>query len=423
MIQDFYILLKLLREFHLPKEKREALVTKRLKRVLCSAYDNTKYYKKLMDDSGYNPNVHYKDPDDLKKLRITTKKDLKENPVEDFINENARTKSIFTDSTSGSTGIPLKVYRNSIERKYQVAKWLRVLFLNGYKPFQKVVSFTSPARLNSGKSILQSLGILRRKPIDYLASGNIMVDEMFKYKPDVMYGNRSQFETIAEELIKRNSQPIELSMIFVGGEVVKANHLKMFNSVFKTKIRQIYGTVELGSIAFDYKNNNGMILNEDLTYCEFLNNKNQEAFELENCKFIGTDLIGEYMPFIRYDQGDILKYKYSGDRKYIVEIQGRDSDMIILPDGTKKTHLFFYEFFNQFQSIRKVRGIQTKNNEIIIEIDCELDYFMRIYDLVLDFLNTKISKQMTYTIKHESPIQPDKTGKIRMFKSELKSDE
>lgn len=422
MLLDFYILLKLLREFHLPKEKRELLVLNRLRKVLCSAYNNTKYYKKSMDDSGYNPNIHYKDPDDLKKLRITTKRDLKENPVEDFINEGARTKYIFTDSTSGSTGIPLKVYRNSIERKYQVAKWLRVLFLNGYNPFQKVMSFTSPARLNTGKSILQSFGILRRKPINYLAAGNLIVDEIFKYQPDVIYGNRSQFETIAEELIKRNSHPIYFKMIFVGGEVVTANHIKMFNNVFRTKIRQIYGTVELGSIAFDYKNNNGMILNEDLTYCEFLNNENQEATEFEESKFVGTDLIGIYMPFIRYDQGDLLKYRFSGDRKFIVEIKGRDSNMIILPDGTKKTHLSFYEFFHQFQSIRKVRGTQTKEDEIIVEIDCDLDYFKSIYDLVMDFLKTKISNQMTYIIKHQSPIQPDKSGKIRMFKSELKSD-
>jgi phenylacetate-coenzyme A ligase PaaK-like adenylate-forming protein len=422
VLQDFYILFKLLSEFHLPKEKRELLVSKRLKRVLCSAYNNTKYYRKLMDDSGYNPNIHYKDPDDLKKLKITTKKDLKENPVEDFINEGARTKIMFTDSTSGSTGIPLKVHRNSIERKYQIAKWLRVLFLNGYNPFQKVMSLTSPARLNSGKSILQSIGILRRKPIDYLASGTIMVDEMFKYKPDVMYGNRSQFETIAEELIRRNSLPFELSMIFVGGEVVKDNHIKMLNSAFRTKIRQIYGTVELGSIAFQYNYDNGMILNEDLTYCEFLNNNNQEAAEFETCKFIGTDLIGLFMPFIRYDQGDLLKYTFTGNRKSIIEIKGRESDMIILPDGTKKTHFFLYEFFHQFQSIRKIRGIQTKKDELIIEIDCDLDYLKSIYDLVLDFLKTKISNQMTYIIKHQSPIQPDKSGKVRMFKSELKSD-
>lgn len=225
MIQDFYILMKLLRKFNLPKEKRDFLVTKRLERVLCSAYNNTKYYKKLMDDSEYNPNVHYKDPDDLKKLRITTKKDLKENPVEDFINKSAKTKFIFTDSTSGSTGIPLKVYRNSIERKYQVAKWLRVLFLNGYNPFDKVLSITSPARLEAGKSFLQNLGLLRRKAINYLLDQKNMVDEIVMYQPNVIYGNRSHFDMISNEIIKRDIKFDKLKMIMVGGEVINKQNI------------------------------------------------------------------------------------------------------------------------------------------------------------------------------------------------------
>lgn len=294
MIQDFYILMKLLRKFNLPKEKRDFLVTKRLERVLCSAYNNTKYYKKLMDDSEYNPNVHYKDPDDLKKLRITTKKDLKENPVEDFINKSAKTKFIFTDSTSGSTGIPLKVYRNSIERKYQVAKWLRVLFLNGYNPFDKVLSITSPARLEAGKSFLQNLGLLRRKAINYLLDQKNMVDEIVMYQPNVIYGNRSHFDMISNEIIKRDIKFDKLKMIMVGGEVINKQNIDLYRKAFNCKFIQIYGSVELGSIAFDISGEKGMFLNDDLTYFEFIDKENNEVDENKPGKVIGTDLIGEF---------------------------------------------------------------------------------------------------------------------------------
>lgn len=423
MIQDFYILMKLLREFNLPKEKRDFLVTKRLERVLCSAYNNTKYYKKLMDDSEYNPNVHYKDPDDLKKLRITTKKDLKENPVKDFINESAKTKVIFTDSTSGSTGIPLKVYRNSIERKYQVAKWLRVLFLNGYNPFHKVLSITSPARLEAGKSFLQNLGLLRRKAIDYLLDQKNMVDEIVMYQPSVIYGNRSHFDMISNEIIKRDIKFDKLKMIMVGGEVINNQHIDLYRKAFNCKFIQIYGSVELGSIAFDISGEKGMFLNDDLTYFEFIDKENNEVDENKPGKVIGTDLIGEFMPLIRYDQGDTILYRVNNNRRRIYQINGRNDDIIITPSGLKKSFHFLYELFNHYQDLIQFQVIQKSIKEIVILLDCKKEYFHQIYDKLLFDLRKNISYEINYTLILESPIQPDKTGKIRMFKSELKTDE
>lgn len=389
MLQDFYILTKLLREFNLSEQQKQYLVSKRLKKVLCSAYNGTKYYRKLMDDSGYNPNFHYKDPDDLKKLRITTKKDLKENPIEDFINENARTKYIFTDSTSGSTGIPLKVYRNEIERKYQVAKWLRVLFLNGYKPYQKVMSFTSPARLNEGKNIVQNFGLFRRYAIDYLADPHFMVDEMLKYKPDYMYGNRSHFDLIANELIKRNIYPYGLKKIIIGAEVITKFHYHNLKESFKTKILDAYGSVELGSIGFETNERKGLLLNEDLIYFEFLDNFNLQSKAREESRIIATDLINLFMPFIRYEQGDNIVFDFIDGKRHLIQINGRNDDLIYLPNGNKKTFHFFYEIFHHYNKIRQFIVIQTKINEIVVEIDCDLDYLNQIKSEIMNELKKK----------------------------------
>lgn len=423
MIQDFYILLKLLREFHLPNDKRELLVTKRLQRVLCSAYNNTKYYKKLMDDSGYNPNIHYKDPEDLKKLRITTKKDLKENPIKDFINESARTKNIFTDSTSGSTGIPLKVYRNSIERKYQIAKWLRVLFLNGYKPHQKVLSITSPSRLDAGKSFLQKFGLLRRKPINYLLSPERMTEEILDYKPDVIYGNTSHIDLIANDFLVRKIKLQNLKMIIAGGETINEKKIQNYLSAFNSKFIQVYGSVELGSIAFDISDQGGMVLNDDLTYFEFIDDNKKVINEMEFGQVIATDLIGKFMPFIRYSQGDKIEFRIHNNRKRIIKILGREDDIILTPDGKKITFHPLYEIFHHYQLFREFKVIQTKINEIVVEIDCDKDIFEKLKEDVLNNLKSKISSTISYIIKNVSPIKPDESGKIRMFKSELKTDE
>lgn len=417
MILDFYILLKLLREFHLPNDKRELLVSKRLQRVLCSAYNNTKYYKKLMDESGYNPNIHYKDPDDLKKLRITTKKDLKENPIEDFINERARTKYIFTDSTSGSTGIPLKVYRNSIERKYQVAKWLRVLFLNGYKVTDKVISLSPPSRLNEGKNIIQKFGVFRRKPVNFLLDVKEMVNEVIKYRPNVMYGNRSHFDMIANFCISNNLQLDSLKIILVGGEVIRDANKTLYKDAFHIDTTQIYGSAEMGIIAFDINDNNGMVLNEDLTNFRFLDDNYREIELNQMSNLIATNLTDTYMPIINYNQGDKVICRNFMGRKRITEIFGRDDDTIIFPDGTKKTYHTIIDIIYYYKDIQQFRFTQRKIDEILIEFECNGDYFHQVKNLILQELKEKVSPHINFEIIQREKILPDSSCKTKRFVS------
>jgi phenylacetate-coenzyme A ligase PaaK-like adenylate-forming protein len=144
-----------MRDAKLPRRKLEKVVNERLKAVLVSAHRQVPYYRELMESVGYDPVRDYHGPKDLSNLPITTKEVLKQRGLTAFVRQDRDVSNCFSDATSGSTGIPITVYRDSYERAVQIAKWLRVLFMNGYAVRDKVMSLTSPARLKERHSLIQ----------------------------------------------------------------------------------------------------------------------------------------------------------------------------------------------------------------------------------------------------------------------------
>ena len=152
-----------MRDVKLSRSELDKLVHKRLKTVLVSACQYVPYYRELMQSVGYDPVRDYCGPQDLLRLPITTKEVLKQKGTTAFVKEGSDLSHCFSDATSGSTGVPLQVYRAPYEYAvHRIAKWLRVLFINGYTVHHKVMSLTSPARLEEGRSVMQRLGIMRR---------------------------------------------------------------------------------------------------------------------------------------------------------------------------------------------------------------------------------------------------------------------
>ena len=328
----------------------EKIREKRLKAILINAYENVPYYKEVMNDVNYNPKTDFTGMDDLSKLPLLTKKILKGTGSESFIHKSFKEQlsSLFNDSTSGSTGTPLIIYRSKFERALQIAKWLRVLFKNGYLPIQKVLSFTSPARLSEGKSLLQKFGLLRRLAVDYNLPASDSLCSIEKYKPEVVYGNRSSFDLLFDEMEKNNASISFINFVIMTGECVHEATKSKCRKLFNIEPVETYGSVEMGIMAYGIQGQKGLILNNDLTHFEFLKSDGTPAQAGELARIVVTDLSGKIQPFIRYEQGDqvvfedLTNQKGQVERK-IVKIVGRDDDVATLSDGSRITFLKFYE--------------------------------------------------------------------------------
>ena len=160
---------QVLRDQKYQSDKLQKLVRERLRAMLISAFEHTAYYREVMRAAGYDPRVDFNGPEDLAHLPILTKQIIKEKGIRAFVRmaDLEHLDDFFCDTTSGTTGLPLIIYRDRYARALQIAKWLRVLFDNGYRPTQKVLSFTSQAQLSAGRSLIQQFGLFRRQAVGY----------------------------------------------------------------------------------------------------------------------------------------------------------------------------------------------------------------------------------------------------------------
>jgi len=91
--------------------------------------------------------------------------------------------------------------------------------------------------------------------------------------------------------------------------------------------------------------------------------------------------------------------------------------------GLKKPFLFhdFYEIMDRFNEIMQFRIIQKTKSYFQIKIVADHNYFKEIYNQIMDLLYISFPKSCKFDILRVDFLEPDLTGKIRMFVSELKN--
>jgi len=425
MLSNVRALYQVMRDAKLPRSELDRVIRQRLKAVLISAYLHVPYYRELMQTVGYDPVRDYCGPEDLSWLPVTTKAILKERGIESFLREATEPSGYFTDSTSGSTGIPITVYRSHHERAVQVAKWLRVLFLNGYSVRQRVMSLTSPDRLAAGRSIIQRFGFLRRLTVNYLLPPDEVVDILLDYEPHVLYGNRAHLDTTSLELMRRGTIPDRLKLLIGTGEVIHESSRQLYREAFGVELIESYGSVEMGVMAYQMPESDGLHLCEDLTFFEFLDECGKPVPPGKPGRVVVTDLIGKTMPFIRYDQGDLVVFDNSEDKngnlsRRLTQVIGRDNDYVVLPDGTRRlVHDYLIPLMSKFSDIKQFRIVQRTINLFQILVIADTAYLLSIRNDLLHQLQERFPPTVRFEIVSVDRIEPDHSGKIRMIISEV----
>jgi phenylacetate-coenzyme A ligase PaaK-like adenylate-forming protein len=379
-----------------------------------------------MRAAGYDPRHDFNGPEDLAHLPILTKRILKETETRAFVRESdfEHLDDFFCDTTSGTTGLPLIIYRDRYARALQVAKWLRVLFNNGYRPTQRVLSFTSQAQLSAGRSLIQRLGLFRRQAIAYETDPERALQAIQAYRPHVLYGSRSGFDFLFDVMEQRDERLNGVRLVLMTGERIHEQIRKRCRLLTGVDVTESYGTIEMGVMAYQTPNREGLQLNEDLTFFEFLDDDGAPAAPGQEARIIVTDLSGTLMPFIRYEQGDRVVFtecnSETGDRRRSIQrIIGRDDDYAILGDGSRRSFIPFYEALDVFPDLKRFRIVQLEPDLFDILIVADKDYFDGIKAQVLARLQHLCGARPEYRLRLVEQIPRDPSGKIRMLISNV----
>ena len=323
--------------------------------IVRKAYDKSPFYNQLYCDAGIKKE-DIKSIDDIKKLPIITKEQVKQHADEMVICPKWK---LLKNHTSGTTGTPLMVYEDwpSIWREQAYFYCYRKRC--GYRYGQPIVSL----RGNLGKADTD-LKVHISNTL-YLSSYNINdINAELYYKkikahnPVAIEGYPSSLFRLAS-LFRDKGLELNIPLSFTSSETLLDNQRFLIEKQFHTQIYDHYGTTE-----------RTIRLSEALDHSCYYEDPGYSINEYLEDGEVTTSLINQSFPLIRYRGNDIIetiKVDSNNEEHIIIKkIHGRDEDYIICKDGTYVKRLDF--IFKKTSHVNAAQLIQNEKGNVIIRI-------------------------------------------------------
>jgi len=396
----------------------------RLRVMLEHAYNNSPFYRKRFDDAGVSVKK-LREVSDIRKIPLLTKEDIQDH-ADELVAQNIPQSALMPDKTGGSTGKPLRYYRNR-ERMdhlraaamrhdnwagYQVGDKQAVIWGNRHD-FSRAEELKSQIRnrLLGRKLILDSSSITEEGMLHF-------AHDLRKFKPKAMLAYANSCALFASFLLEHKIHDIKIDSVITSAEVLHEGEKETIEKAFGCKVFNRYGCREVGVISSECEAHLGLHINAEHLLVEFLRD-GRPASPGEEGDIVITDFLNFGMPFIRYrieDVGTPTDRQCSCGRglPLMENIAGRITDFLLAPDGrhVSGASLTIYLIANT-PGVKQAQIIQDSLDSLRLRIVRGHDFT----DDSIAFLRTKVPEFFGHDIKVEcefvDSIPKESSGKYR----------
>ena len=433
ILADYY-LLKLERVQRKPLEHLKSEQLKKLRAIIKYSYNYVPYYHRLLKFAKIKPE-DIKNFEYVRKIPMTSKKDIQEN-FADMISRGVDTSTLSCEHTSGSTGIPLKVYRDpSFTRtSYHYAVNTYILLECGVKPSDNFVTVwgRSAKSIQWGKKYTRLWGSPSETVVPLFPPLKL-INILRLIKPDVL----NTFPSVLITLADYDVSGIHPRVILTQGEMVTERCRELCRKMFGLKLFETYGSVEFGNLAFECNEHCGLHMITNSAFIEFVDENGEWVSPGEQGEIVVTGFLNYVMPFIRYRIGDLgipTDEKCACGRSWplIKSIQGRINDYLVLPSGRKLSWLYLIRvirailydkiFSESTFTILQYQIVQDRKDRIILKIVKGREFNPEMMEWVRKSLENefdKLGEHLEVTIEIVDEIPMERTGKRRLFISKV----
>ena len=325
----------------------------RIRRLLKYAMRNTSYYKKSLKNINIDK---IRDPADLSKVPILTRKDVLDN----FNSLRSRKKlKTYSVLTSGTTGIPAKFLLDREAYAYKFLSWIRAEHKAGCRLWDWSIHVYGDQFL--GKKELFTISHHFRKisfsAVDINdANFRVLLDMIRRFKVKHIR-SMSSFMYLAADYALRNSIKVKFQTLICDRENLYPFQEKRIKQAFGCRIVRWYSTREGVVSALD--TGKGYKFNKDTGIIEICDESGKNVGKGSG-QVITTSLINRAMPLIRYQMGD--KGVKQGDD--ISSIDGRIGDILVF-NGKSVTPSVLLSVMDKFEGIRDCQFLYNESTLIM----------------------------------------------------------
>jgi phenylacetate-CoA ligase len=334
------------------------------------AYYKVPFYHDLFDSKGIKPQ-DINCVKDLQKLPILTKEIVRKNYPDKIVTKGLDITKCHNASTTGSTGMPLKISFDAKGHDRLIAFALFIWSEFGLRLKDKFVTIRHIGFKTDNNILFKKMRILNWENISIFNSVDDILNGLISSKPDVIYSYPSMLLILSQEIERKNITGIKPRLIFTSGETLTDWSRNKIKKVFNSNIYMWYGSEECGTIAFECKNHLGNHIINDTSIIEAVN-EDKNVSEGEKGEIVVTCLFNYVMPLIRYKLGDIVtisnKRCACGRGFPLINLaEGRTDEFLTLPSG-KKISPRVINVIEDIPGVYRYKTIQKRKNRIVVNL-------------------------------------------------------
>ncbi len=400
-------------------EELRQLQRERLRSILRHSYENVPYYRRLFKALHLTPG-DFKDIPDLEKLPFITKEDVRKNPA-DFLAINANgffTRKVFT---GGTTGSPLKLYRDLYSINFENAVLGRQYRWAGCDTAGKKLVLRSSPVVPSAVTrppfwrydffqnrLMVSAYHLSKKNIGCYA------EEILKYRPSILETVPSAGYLMAR-LFDFKKMDVDLKYIFTSSEVLMPHQKVFMEDRFKAQIFDHYGTAErVTAIGMCEKGRYHIYPEYGITELLPLSGR-KGYFEIA-----GTTLNNFAMPLLRYKTQDVLRLSSQGcpcgrNFQTVEQIDGRKTDGFFITKDGRFVSLLSGILSIDLRNLIETQFIQEGPASMRIKVVADKEYSFRDELRLKKSIRDYLGNDVRITVEKVEAIPRTPNGKFKQF--------
>lgn len=368
------------------REKLEQYQVERLQTLLTHCARHVPYYRELFAKNNFVVE-QIRSLADYRRLPILTRSTYQDQ-FDSFVAEELPEATLLTDlrTTSGTSGLPIKVQQTNVVGAWWLAFYLRDLEWCGLDPREPVAGirtlklatpeleqkFKEGLRSPSWNSILAPL--IEMGPsfgMDLKQDPQRQIEWLLQVQPTYLLSYPSNLDYLATLLRERGTRIPNLRRIQTFAETLDDSVRQNVEESFGVPVMNLYSCIEAGYLASPCPSGAGLHIHAENVILEVLDDNGQPCPTGQKGRVVLTTLRNFATPFLRYE---ILDDATLGDCScgrglpLLTRVDGKRRPNLWLPDGRRRTSVQLVEAFRPIEGIRQSQIIQKQVNHIEIRV-------------------------------------------------------
>ncbi|TKB23957.1 phenylacetate--CoA ligase family protein [Desulfopila sp. IMCC35006] len=401
----------------------------RLGEIVRFSFEQNDFYRKRFRQAGLTPE-DIRSPSDLRRLPVLTKSELRNN-MSELISRGYHLEKLQQSKTGGSTGKSLELYfteecselRNACSRRHD--RW------TGWEPGEPVAAIWGNPHYPA--TVKEKLKQWMLSPVIYLDTMSVnekavlsFIEEWHKVRPTLIMGHAHSIFLLSQYLRDMSIKDLRPKGILSTSMMLIPSERRTIEEVFGLKVTDRYGCEEVSLIACECEKHEGMHLNIEHLFIEFIKDDGMPAASGEPGILVVTDLMNRAMPLIRYQVEDVgiptdRKCSCGRGLPLMESITGRVADFLLKKDGTRVAGVSLIEnTLTKLPGIVQMQIIQDSLELVTLNLVVDTHFNTLYEDKLVNYFEALFEHYAHIQINYVDAFNCEDNGKFRFSICKIK---